>query len=160
MKYGFPALLIAAMFFGQEASAAPFKLDFQKADAQTVGVIRELLPEELAEADQYAKTPFGQESPFRILAARAKVSESKAPYLFVEITSYALCGNINCAIWGFEPTKNGWRKVFDGIGEDWTILSSTHHGHRDISELKHGGLGMDGKLVFRWTGGKYRPISK
>lgn len=159
MKYGILSLLlIVAIVSGQEAYAAPFDLVFQKADAQTFAIINNLLPGEIAAEERSSRTPFGQQYPSHVLVARAKVSESEPPYLFVEIVGPAsgFCGNVNCSIWGFESTKYGWRKVFSNIGYQWTVLLHSEGDHHDILERFHDSGSEYTLKTFQWAGHHYR----
>jgi len=149
-------LLIITLIGTPNVSAAPADLVFQRADEQTLGIVKSLLPGEIAAAEQNSQTPFGRQYPWRVVVARATLSASEPPYLFVMILQSPYCGAANCSMWGYEPTKHGWRKILESIGYQWAVLPPINGNHHDISGRMHGSAFEYTLKTYRWSRDRYQ----
>jgi hypothetical protein len=132
---------------------ASFPIKLHKPDGRALRIIKSELGDEISRMTPF---PTGWSE---ILAAWVTASDSAEPLLFVKLDDEFHCGNVNCELFGLEKTHVGWRKVFQGTGEKWTVLASSRSGHRDILKVMHGGAEEQERSVYRWVGGRYRRVS-
>jgi hypothetical protein len=89
--------------------------------------------------------------------AWVNVSRVRASDLFV---MYGCSSTGNCGLYGFEPTKSGWRLVLDSLAQTCSVLPSSHGGRRDLSAYMHGDA-IEGALkTYWWRKNRYVRVSE
>ncbi len=69
------------------------------------------------------------------------------PALFVQVQSERACGSAGCSTSVYLPTREGWRKVLDGLSGAVVVAAAQHGGMHDLV------VGQDDRWV--WNGRAY-----
>ena len=144
-----PSVGLAAA--AREARAASHEIDFRFDDIRGQHLAKKILAKEMAEE---ADMPSDFQS-FR--TAWVNVSDRQLPDLFV---MYGCSATGNCGLYGFEPTKSGWRLALNSIAQRCWILRSSHGGRRDISAAMHGSATESTIKTYWWRKNRYVRVSE
>lgn len=152
------ALLVLAsdVTFVAQARAADtahtnHRIQFSDHDDQAQRIAEALLSKENVEEGE----PVSGANP--LWTAWVNTSDDRGPALFV---MYGCSPTGNCELNGFERTRHGYRLVLDSIAQGFSILPSSHAGHRDLSAFMHGDAFEGTRKTYWWRGGRYVRVSE
>ena len=146
-------LLFLPILFGSPTAAAPAShpVHFRSDDFRAQRIAKKLLAREIA---QQADAPPQLQS---LRTAWVNVSDARPAALFV---MYGCSPTGNCDLYGYEPTKSGWRLVLNSIAQRCSILATSHGRRRDIRAFMHGSATETGIKTYWWRGDRYVRVSQ
>lgn len=130
-------------------AAQPFH--FSSDDFRAQMIAKKLLAREITQ--QADITPQLQS----LRTAWGNISNARPAALFV---MYGCSPTGNCNLYGYEPTRSGWRLVLKSIAQRCSILSSSHGGYRDIRAFMHGSATETEIKTYWWRGSRYVRVSQ
>jgi hypothetical protein len=151
-------LLLVSMWFpaGQAPAASgakptPRQVAFRDDDVHAPRIARQMLREEFGQQEDTGS------GPDLLRTAWVNVSVRQPQILFV---TYGCSPTGNCGLYGFEPTKSGWRLVLNSVAQTCSILPSVHAGRHDISAYMHGSATEGTVKTYWWRKNRYVRVSQ
>jgi hypothetical protein len=136
---------------GAGAKSGSREVVFSRDDSRGQRIARKIFAKEIANDEEVRS-----EAPL-LFTAWANLSDSKAPTLLV---MYGCSPTGNCALYGFERGRRGWRLVLNSIAQTCTVLPSSHGGRRDLSASMHGSATESTLKTYWWRRNRYVRVSE